>query len=672
MSRTLFVTYALPYANGPLHLGHMTGFVQTDMWARFQRLRGHTVHFVGADDAHGSGIMLKAEAEGITPEQLIERVSIDHQADCRDFLIDFDIYHSTHSPENAELSGQIYQALDAKGLILRRDVEQAYDADKGMFLPDRFVKGTCPSCGAEDQYGDSCEVCGSTYRPTDLIDPVSVVSGSAPVQKNSEHLFFALPQLSDYLKGYIGSDAIQASVKPKLAEWFADGLKDWDISRDAPYFGFEIPGAPGKYFYVWVDAPVGYMAALKALAAHNEAVDFDAIWNPDSNAEVHHFIGKDIIYFHALFWPAMLQAAGFRVPTGVHAHGMLNINGAKMSKSRGTFIMARTWLDHLPAEPLRYYFASRLGGSIEDMELNLGDFAQVINADLVGKYVNIASRSAGFITKRFGGVLGDAVDADVLNAVSGSADEIAEAYEQRNTAKAVRLTMAAADAVNAYIAEQQPWVIAKQDGHDADLQRVCTTALTAFRDLSVYLKPILPETVAKAEAFLNGGELAWADIGQTLAGQTINKFKPLMGRIEAETVQAMLDAGKPDAAAKAAETTAKESPVDDNTIQIDDFAKVDLRVARIAEANHVEGADKLLQLTLDVGELGNKNVFAGIKSAYAPEDLVGKHVVMVANLAPRKMRFGLSEGMVLAAGPGGDELFVVSPDDGASAGMKVK
>lgn len=670
MPRTLFVTYALPYANGPLHLGHMTGFVQTDMWVRFQRLRGNTVHFVGADDAHGSGIMLKAEAQGITPEALIEQVSVDHQADCKDFLIDFDIYHSTHSPENAELSGQIYQALDAKGLIARRDVEQAFDAEKGMFLPDRFVKGTCPSCKTPDQYGDSCEACGTTYRPTDLIDPVSVVSGSAPVQKNSEHLFFALPQLADYLQGYIGSDAIQASVKPKLAEWFADGLRDWDISRDAPYFGFEIPGAPGKYFYVWVDAPVGYMASLKALAAQDHAVDFDAIWRPDSDAEVHHFIGKDIIYFHALFWPAMLHAAGFRAPTGVHAHGMLNINGAKMSKSRGTFIMARTWLDHLPAEPLRYYFASRLGGSIEDMELNLADFAQVINADLVGKYVNIASRSAGFITKRFDGALGEHVDTELLDTVSGAANEIAEAYEQRNTAKAVRLTMAAADAVNAYIAEQQPWVIAKQDGGDDDLQRVCTTALTAFRDLTVYLKPILPATAAKAEGFLNGGSLSWADVGKPLAGQTIAKFKPLMSRIEPDTVHAMLDAGKADTTPKQA--AAKETPVDDNTIQIDDFSKIDLRVARIAEAQHVEGADKLLQLTLDVGDLGSKNVFAGIKSAYAPEDLVGKHVVMVANLAPRKMRFGLSEGMVLAAGPGGSDLFVVSPDDGAKPGMKVK
>ena len=668
MSRTLFVTYALPYANGPIHLGHMTGFVQTDVWVRFQRLRGHTVHFVGADDAHGSGIMLKAQAEGMTPEQLIDRVSAEHQADFRDFLIDFDLYHSTHSPENETLSRSIYTALEARGLIARRDVEQAYDADKGMFLPDRFVKGTCPVCKTPDQYGDSCEACGSTYRPLDLIDPVSVVSGQPPVQKSSEHLFFELPKLADYLQGYIASDAVQDSVKPKLAEWFKAGLKDWDISRDAPYFGFEIPGAPGKYFYVWVDAPVGYMASLKKLAAQRGDVDFDAIWQPDSDAEVHHFIGKDIIYFHALFWPAMLHAAGYRVPTRVHAHGMLNINGAKMSKSRGTFIMARTWLDHLPAEPLRYYYAARLGPSIEDMELNLGDFAQVINADLVGKYVNIASRSAGFVSKRFDGVLGSDTDEALLAEVGRVADEIADAYEQRNTARAVRLIMGAADAVNAYIAEQQPWVIAKQDGREAELHRVCTTALTAFRDLSVYLKPIVPATVARAEDFLGGKPLRWADLGTPLAGRRINRFKPLMTRIEDSQVQAVLDASK----ATTGTTAPKEPTMDDDTIAFDDFARVDLRVARIADAQHVDGADKLLQLTLDVGELGTRNVFAGIKAAYAPDDLVGRHVVMVANLAPRKMRFGVSEGMVLAAGPGGAELFVVSPDDGAKAGMKVK
>ena len=670
MPRTLFVTYALPYANGPIHLGHMTGFVQTDVWVRFQRLRGHTVHFVGADDAHGSGIMLKAEARGITPEQLIAEVSKDHQADFADFLIDFDVYHSTHSPENEALSGAIYEALDAKGLIARRDVEQAYDAEKGMFLPDRFVKGTCPVCKTPDQYGDSCEACGSTYRPLDLIDPVSLVSGRPPVQQSSEHLFFELPKLADTLRAYIDSDAVQPSVKPKLAEWFEAGLKDWDISRDAPYFGFEIPGAPGKYFYVWVDAPVGYMASLKKLAEQRDDVDFDAIWAADSSAEVHHFIGKDIIYFHALFWPAMLHAAGYRTPTRVHAHGMLNINGAKMSKSRGTFIMARTWLDHLPAEPLRYYFAARLGPSIEDMELNLGDFTQVINADLVGKYVNIASRSAGFVSKRFDGVLGADTDEALLIEVGRVAEEIAEAYEQRNTAKAVRLTMGAADAVNAYIAEQQPWVIAKQDGREADLHRVCTTALTAFRDLSVYLKPILPDTVAKAEAFLGGAALRWDDLGTALAGRRINTFKPLMTRIEDRQVQAVLDASQDTTGAAPAPT--EEPAMDTNTIAFDDFAKVDLRVARVAEAAHVDGADKLLQLTLDVGELGTRNVFAGIKAAYAPEDLVGKHVVMVANLAPRKMRFGVSEGMVLAAGPGGEELFVVSPTGDVAPGTPVK
>ncbi|WP_348673257.1 methionine--tRNA ligase [uncultured Abyssibacter sp.] len=669
MSRTLFVTSALPYANGPIHLGHMVEHVQSDTWVRYQRMAGNRVIYCCADDAHGSGIMLKAEAEGVSPEQLIARFKNEHLRDFVDFGVAYDNYHSTHSDENRELSALIYTRLRDAGLIESRDVEQAYDAKRGMFLPDRFIKGSCPVCKTPGQYGDNCEACGATYRPTDLIDPVSVVSGEPPVQKSSEHFFFRLPAMESYLRDFLKSGVVQDSVAPKLAEWFKAGLKDWDISRDAPYFGFEIPDAPGKYFYVWVDAPVGYMASLKHLAARDADVDFDAIWSKDSDAEVYHFIGKDIIYFHALFWPAMLEASGFRSPTGVFAHGMITLNGEKMSKSRGTFITARTWLDHLPAEPLRYFYASRITGSIEDMDLGLQDFMQIVNADLVGKYVNIASRTANFITKRFDGELGSEVDQALLSQVAGAADEIASAFDARNFAKATRLTMAAADAVNAYIAEQQPWVIAKDAERGADLHRVCTTALTAFRDLTTYLKPVVPKMAADVEAFLNLAPLQWSDIGRPLAGQRINKFKPLMTRIEDKQVTAMQDAAKQ--MAEAAKAPAAPATKDDDVIAIDDFMKVDLRVARVAEAAPVDGADKLIQLTLDVGELGTRNVFAGIKSAYAPEDLVGKLVVLVANLAPRKMRFGVSEGMVIAAGDG-QGIFVVSPDAGATPGSRVK
>ncbi|MEC9405966.1 MAG: methionine--tRNA ligase [Pseudomonadota bacterium] len=669
MSRTLFVTSALPYANGPIHLGHMVEHVQSDTWVRYQRMAGHRVIFCCADDAHGSGIMLKAEAEGITPEALIDRFKDEHLRDFVDFGVEYDNYHSTHSDENAELASLIFGRLQAAGLIDARDVEQAYDAKRGMFLPDRFIKGTCPSCKTPGQYGDNCEACGATYRPTDLIDPVSVVSGETPVQKSSEHFFFRLPAMEDYLREFLASGVVQDTVAPKLAEWFKAGLKDWDISRDAPYFGFEIPGAPGKYFYVWVDAPVGYMASLKHLASRDPDVDFDAIWAKDSDAEVYHFIGKDIIYFHALFWPAMLEAAGFRSPTGVFAHGMITLNGEKMSKSRGTFITARTWLDHLPAEPLRYFYASRITGSIEDMDLGLQDFMQIVNADLVGKYVNIASRTANFITKRFDGQLGGSVDTAVLDRVTGVADEIAAAYDARNFAKATRLAMAAADAVNAYIAEQQPWVIAKDAERSADLHRVCSTALTAFRDLTVYLKPVLPTMAAKVEAFLNLPPMQWTALGQPLHGHRINKFKPLMTRIEEKQVTAMQDAAKQMAAA--AKPPAQAAASEDDVIGIDDFMKVDLRVARVADAQPVEGADKLLQLTLDVGELGTRNVFAGIKSAYSPDQLKNKLVVVVANLAPRKMRFGISEGMVIAAGDG-QGIYVISPDTGATPGSRVK
>ncbi|HEB59891.1 MAG TPA: methionine--tRNA ligase [Gammaproteobacteria bacterium] len=672
--RQILVTSALPYANGAIHLGHLVEYIQTDIWVRFQKLRGHQCLYVCADDAHGTPIMLRAQSEGITPEELIARVAEEHRADFADFHIGFDNYHSTHSDENRELASLIYTRLRDGGHIGTRTIKQAYDPDKDMFLPDRFIKGTCPRCRTPDQYGDSCEHCGATYAPTELIDPVSAISGATPVERESEHYFFELEHFETMLKEWTSGDHMQAEIRHKLNEWLDAGLRPWDISRDAPYFGFEIPDAPGKYFYVWLDAPIGYMASFKNLCVQREELDFDAWWGADSKTELYHFIGKDIAYFHTLFWPAMLQGAGFRLPSAVFCHGFLTVNGQKMSKSRGTFIMARTYLDHLDAEYLRYYYAAKLGSGIDDLDLNLEDFMQRVNSDLVGKVVNIASRCAGFIRKRFGGRLSASLsEAALIDGFAARREAIAALYERREFGHAMREIMALADQANQYIDEKKPWVIAKQEGRDAELQDICSTGINLYRILIAFLKPVLPVLAQKSEAFLNIAPLHWDAVATPLADHEINKFKPLMTRIEKDRIDAMVDASKDDLTAQ--NTTPASGPLHDDPIapeiEFDDFAKVDLRIARIVRAEHVEGADKLLQLTLDLGG-ETRNVFAGIKSAYDPADLEGKLTVMVANLKPRKMRFGVSEGMVLAAGPGGKDLWILNPDEGAQPGMKVK
>lgn len=672
MQRKILVTSALPYANGSIHLGHLVEYIQTDIWVRFQKMRGHECYYVCADDAHGTPIMLRAHNEGITPEQLIAEVSKEHQADFADFAIGFDNYHSTHSEENRQLSNQIYLANRAAGHIESRTISQAYDPVKEMFLPDRFIRGECPKCDAADQYGDSCEVCGSTYDPTELKNPVSAVSGATPITKESEHYFFKLGNFEPLLREWTQGDHLQAEVGRKLSEWFDSGLQDWDISRDAPYFGFEIPDAPNKFFYVWLDAPIGYLASFKNYCDRS-GVDFDEFMRADSPTEMVHFIGKDIIYFHALFWPAMLKGAGFRLPNRIYAHGFLTVDGKKMSKSRGTFIKARTYLNHLNPEYLRYYFAAKLNNTIEDIDLNLEDFQNRINADLVGKVVNIASRCAGFINKRFAGQLSSSLaDETLFKQFTDQVESIAKRYDQREFAQAMRDIMALADKANQYIDEQKPWVLAKEEGKDAEVQAVCSMGINLFRLLIAYLKPVLPRTAEQAEAFLNIAPLQWADIATPLLGHTIAAFKPLMTRVEQEKIDAIIEESKENMTATVAPAQAATNiePIAEE-IQFDDFAKIDLRIAKIVNAEHVEGADKLLKLTLDIG-LDNRQVFAGIKSAYAPEDLIGKLTVMVANLAPRKMRFGLSEGMVLAAGPGGKDLFILNPDAGALPGMRVK
>ncbi|MEW8538919.1 MAG: methionine--tRNA ligase [Candidatus Thiodiazotropha endolucinida] len=680
-ARKILITSALPYANGPIHIGHLVEYIQTDIWSRFQKMRGHQCTYVCADDAHGTPIMLRARQEGIEPEALIARVAKEHQADFADFRVDFDNYHSTHSPENQDCANTIYERNRDGGHIVKRTITQAYDPVEKIFLPDRFIKGTCPNpkCGADDQYGDNCEVCGSSYSPAELKNPVSAISGAVPEQRESDHYFFKLADFESMLKEWTGGGHVQSEVSNKLGEWFEAGLQEWDISRDAPYFGFEIPDHPGKYFYVWLDAPIGYMASFRNLCDKTEGLDFDEYWTEGSETELYHFIGKDIIYFHTLFWPAMLHGAGFRTPSAVYAHGFLTVDGAKMSKSRGTFIKARTYLDHLNPEYLRYYFAAKLGSGVDDIDLNLEDFAQRVNSDLVGKVVNIASRCAGFITKRFDGKLADQVTEQTLfNDFVNAGEVIAEHYEKREFSRAVREIMALADRANQYIDEQKPWVVAKEEGKEAVLQAICSDGLNLFRLLIGYLRPILPGTAEMAEAFLQIGPLTWEQLRTPLTGHQIGKFKPLMTRVDPKQIEAMLEHSKEDLAGQAPAQTAKPAadsplvtdPIAD-TIQFDDFAKLDLRIARIAKAEHVEGADKLLQLTLDLGG-ETRNVFAGIKSAYAPKDLEGKLTVMVANLAPRKMRFGVSEGMVLAAGPGGRELYILNPDEGAQPGMRVK
>jgi methionyl-tRNA synthetase len=688
--RTILVTSALPYANGPIHIGHLVEYLQTDIWVRFQRLRGHTCIYVCADDAHGTPIMLKAEQEGITPEALIERVGREHRADFADFAVEFDNYYTTHSPENRAFASRVYEGLKGGGHIVTRVIRQAYDPVKEMFLPDRFIRGECPRCGAADQYGDSCEVCGATYSPADLKNPVSALSGAAPVERETEHDFVRLASFEPMLREWTGGGRLQPGIVNKLDEWFRAGLQDWDITRDAPYFGFEIPGRPGKYFYVWLDAPIGYLASFRHLCDRRGDLDFDAFWAPGSGAEVYHFIGKDIAYFHTLFWPAELVGGGFRTPTSVFCHGFLTVNGQKMSKSRGTFVSARTYLDHLDPEYLRYYFAAKLGAGIDDIDLSLEDFAQRVNADLVGKVVNIASRCAGFISKRFEGRLAERLaDPALFGAFVRTGALVAEAIEGREYGRAMREVMYLADQANAYIDERKPWVLAKEPGRDEDLQAVCSLGLNLFRVLMLYLKPVLPRMAEKVEAFLDIPPLTWDDLDQPLLGHRIRPFTPLMTRVEKARVDAMIEASRPpgpapapaagqagDApeGARAGAPEAEPRPPPEPLappITADDFARVDLRVARIVAAEPVEGADRLLRLTLDAGA-APRTVFAGIKSAYAPEALVGRLTVVVANLAPRKMRFGVSEGMVLAAGPGGREIFLLAPDAGAEPGMRVK
>ncbi len=680
MARKILVTSALPYANGSIHLGHLVEYIQTDIWVRFQKMQGHEVHYVCADDTHGTPIMLRAEKEGITPEALIEGVHKEHSADFNDFLVGFDNYYSTNSDENKTLSQHIYKALKANGKIATKTIEQFYDPVKNMFLPDRFIKGECPKCHAKDQYGDSCEVCGATYNPTELINAYSAVSGAAPVRKETEHHFFKLSDCEDFLKEWTRSGTLQGEAANKMGEWFENGLNDWDISRDAPYFGFEIPDAPGKYFYVWLDAPIGYMASFKNLCDKN-GLDFDEYWNKDSKTELYHFIGKDILYFHALFWPATLEYSGYRTPTQVFAHGFLTVNGEKMSKSRGTFITARSYLDHVKnPEYLRYYYAAKLNSTMEDIDLNLEDFVARVNSDLVGKYINIASRTAGFINKRFDGKLNPTSDNLVIAELKSAATDIAKAYVARDYGKALREIMRLSDLANGFVAEKAPWVIAKQEGKEAELQQVCSDALEMFRLLTLYLKPVLPKLANEIEAFLNIEPMQWHSVEVSLnAKQTINEYDHLITRIDPKAIEAMVEANKEnlqstEAPVKvgSAKTEAPKEPSAGDYIQIDDFTKVDLRIAKIVNAERVEGADKLLKLTLDIGEENTRQVFAGIKSAYDPETLKGRLTVMVANLAPRKMKFGMSEGMVLAASDESGGPFILSPDSGAQAGMKVK
>ncbi|CDM41530.1 methionine--tRNA ligase [Ectopseudomonas oleovorans] len=675
-ARKILVTSALPYANGSIHLGHMLEYVQTDMWVRYQKLRGNQAIYVCADDAHGSAIMLRAEKEGITPEQLIDGVRAEHMADFADFGVDFDNYHSTHSEENRELSASIYLALRDKGHIATRAVTQYFDPEKGMFLADRFIKGTCPKCGTEDQYGDNCEKCGATYSPTELKNPRSAISGAVPVLKASQHFFFKLPDFEAMLKQWTRSGALQEAVANKIAEWLDGGLQEWDISRDAPYFGFEIPDEPGKYFYVWLDAPIGYMASFKNLCSKRPELDFDAFWGKDSTAELYHFIGKDIVNFHALFWPAMLEGAGYRKPTAVNVHGYLTVNGQKMSKSRGTFIKARTYLDHLNPEYLRYYYASKLSRGVDDLDLNLEDFVQKVNSDLVGKVVNIASRCAGFIHKGNDGLLVAAnPEPELWDAFQAAAPSIAEAYEARDFSRAMREIMALADRANAWIADKAPWALNKVEGKQAEVQEICALGINLFRQLVIMLKPVLPKLAADAEAFLNVKPQTWADLSLPLANHQLNPFNPLLTRIEPAKIDAMVEASKEDLAAEASKPQGNGELAKDPLaaeINFDAFAAVDLRIALIEKCEFVEGADKLLRLSLDIGD-EKRNVFSGIKSAYPdPSKLEGRLTLYVANLAPRKMKFGISEGMVLAAGPGGEEIYLLSPDSGAKPGQRVK
>ena len=680
-NRQILVTCALPYANGPIHLGHMLEHIQADIWVRFQRMRGNEIHFVCADDAHGTPIMLKADQMGITPEQLIADVQQSHYADFCGFNISFDNYHSTHSDENRELSEMIYTRLKENGFIKSRTISQLFDPEKSMFLPDRFVKGTCPKCKAEDQYGDNCEVCSATYSPTELINPRSAVSGATPVVKESEHFFFDLPSFEAMLKEWNRSGALQSEVANKMQEWFDSGLQQWDISRDAPYFGFKIPGTENKYFYVWLDAPIGYMASFKNLCKRKN-IDFDTFWKKDSSTELYHFIGKDIMYFHSLFWPAMLEGANLRKPSNIFVHGYVTVNGEKMSKSRGTFIQASTYLKHLDPECLRYYYAAKLSNRIDDLDLNLEDFVQRVNTDLVNKLVNLASRNAGFIQKRFDGKLAEQLDDQALfDEFIAQSEQIATYYENREFGKAIREIMALTDKANKYVDDKAPWIIAKEEGRDAELQAVCSQGIQMFRVLMGYLKPVLPKLAERSEAFLQA-ELTWENLAQPLLAHQIAPFKALFSRLDPKQIDAMIEASKTENAAvnttpKAGKTTEKSTAVIaefepvESEITIDDFAKIDMRVAKVIHCEAVPESNKLLKFQLDLG-FEQRQVFSGIKAAYnKPEDLIGRHVIVVANLAPRKMKFGMSEGMILSAGTGGADLFLLDVDTGAKAGSRV-
>jgi len=669
--RTILVTSALPYANGSIHLGHMLEYIQTDIWVRYQKQSGHQCVYVCADDAHGTAIMLRAQTLGITPEELISDVKAEHEADFSGFHIDFDHYSSTHTETNRHYSELIYSRVRDAGGIAVRNISQLFDPEKGLFLADRYVKGNCPKCGANDQYGDNCEACGATYQASELQDPKSTLSGAVPVLKDTEHLFFELDQHTEFLKDWTRSGRLQSEVANKLAEWIEGGLKSWDISRDAPYFGFEVPDHPGTYFYVWLDAPIGYMGAFKEWCDKNN-YDFDSVWGPESDAEVYHFIGKDIVNFHCLFWPAMLNQANYRTPTGVNVHGFVTVDGRKMSKSRGTFIKARTYLDHLDPEYLRYYFATKLSANVEDIDLSLEDFVQKVNSDLVGKLVNIASRTAGFITKKFDGQLStDLANPELIEAIRAKCPDIRSAFERREFSKGTREIMALVDDVNAWIADVAPWHLAKSEDTLAQVQPICTTAINAFRILVLYLKPVTPMLAGKVQEFLQVSSLDYETLNDTLLGHTIAPFTPLLTRIEMSDVEAMIqpEVTEIDNPSKSEIATNIEPIAPECTI--DDFTKVDLRVVTIVAAETVEGADKLLTLTLDLGG-ETRQVFTGIKAAYKAQDLVGRQTVMIANLAPRKMKFGVSEGMILAAGPGGSDIYLLEPDRGAKAGQRIR
>lgn len=695
--RQILVTSALPYANGPIHLGHLVEYIQTDIWVRAMKAQGHQVTYVCADDAHGTAIMLKAEANGISPEEQIANVKASHEADFSKFLINFDNYYSTHSEENRELSERIYRRLNNEGHISTKDVKQLFDPEKGLFLADRFVKGECPECGAQDQYGDNCEVCGTTYDATELKNPYSTLSEATPILKTSKHYFFNLPEFEQFLQKWTTDEGrLQPSVANKLQEWFEAGLASWDISRDAPYFGFKIPDTPenepDKYFYVWLDAPVGYMASFKNLCEQRKdstdpakpALNFDDYWLEENQhkTELYHFIGKDIVYFHALFWPAMLAGAQYRTPTGVFAHGFLMVNGDKMSKSRGTFIQAETFAKHLHPEYLRYYFASKLSEKVEDINLDFADFMQKVNSDMVGKVVNIASRSAGFIVKKYDGMLSEnCAEPELLNEIVRAGEEIATAYENREFSRAMRLIMQCADKANEYIDSKKPWAMAKEEGREQEVQDVCTVAINIFRQLMVYLAPVLPELTDNAKAFLNIDDLSFASRHELLLDHKINKFKPLMQRIEQAQIDAMIEDSKQDLQAAAAPTPAAEDKKSSSNkkadtaasdyIEFDDFMKVEMTVAQVLECNYVEGADKLLQFTLDVGKDQPINVFSGIRKFYEPEQLANKKVICVTNLAPRKMKFGVSEGMVLSSGDPKTGLVVITLPDECKVGDKL-